>query len=136
MKLKFRVLKPQDQSSKPIQYLFSVYDGDKETYEGRYSRTFGQKTGFTLGRELTKIALDIIYARDISEEIKRKDNEDEEKRAREREEEKIEREEEKNKMNRMIERLQSLIEKMEKKEGEEYDAGNEGKGEKEKKNKD
>ena len=128
MKTKFHVLKHQP--GQEIQYFFKVFKDNMETYPGSHSRKPWTDTGFTLGKELTKMALEIIHTRDINEDMKRKENEKERNRAKERkqereerdkergerEQEKEERDKERGEMNIMIERLQLLIEKMENKE--------------------
>jgi len=119
---KFHVLKhvtPNTKHTKhtkhEIQYFFPVFKGNYETYAGMFSRNSSVDTGFTLGKELTKMALEIIHTRDITEDMKRKENEEGRNRAKEREQEKEERDKERGEINRMIERLQQLIEKIENK---------------------
>ena len=140
MKMKFHVLKPviNEGSIQPVQYFFSVYEGEKNTYIGFDSRQCTNEVGFSLDLDLKKLSLKIIHTReekDKKETEQAKKEQENKKNDREvltlllseRDQEKVKVKEEKEKEKRkreqedgerkiMMDMMLSLIEKLDKKE--------------------
>ena len=140
MKMKFHVLKPviNEGSIQPVQYFFSVYEGEKNTYIGFDSRQCTNEAGFSLGLDLKKTSLKIIHTReekdkkDTEQAKKEQENKKEDREVltlllSERDQEKVKVKEEKEKEKRkreqedgerkiMMDMMLSLIEKLDKKE--------------------